>query len=150
MTAVRRVLAATAAVAALGATAGCSAVSVGEATLARAADGTYVLLVEICDESPRVRGLMVDDLWEMRAPDVGTSYSVVLPGLDLSAVPPGRRLYVGGWTEDVNYSLYGPDIPAGELVALRPGELVSTDDDGHHEATATTCLLYTSPSPRDS
>ncbi|GAB3077722.1 hypothetical protein [Nocardioides zeae] len=139
MTAVRRVLATTAAVAALGATAGCTAVSVGEATLARAADGTYVLLVEICDDDPEVTWLFVDE-WETRAPGAtaGRSYSVVLTGLDVSAVPPRQELYIGGWTEDVNHSLPGPDITAAELVALRPGELISTDDDGHHEATATT------------
>lgn len=137
MTAVRRVLAATATVVALGVTAGCTAVSVGDSTLARAADGTYVLLVEICDEDPPVTWLFVDD-WETRAPsaDAGRSYSVALAGLDVSAMPPDQELSVGGWTGKSDHSLPGPDVTAGQVAALRPGELfVLTDGDGHQART---------------
>ena len=137
MTAVRRVLVACTTVAALGATAGCSAVSVGRSTLARAPDGTYVLLVEICDSQPPVVALLIDDLWEAAAPDdAGHSYSVVLSGLDLAGVPPDRELFVGGWTDEADHSLSGPDVTAGQVAALRAGELIVLTDEGDYGAFA--------------
>ncbi|HEY1134780.1 MAG TPA: hypothetical protein VGE77_09405 [Nocardioides sp.] len=138
MTAVRRVLAATATLAGLGAMTGCGPASVGESTLARADDGTYVMLVEICRGKPEVVVLTIDDLWEAEAPDAGRSYAVVLSGLDVSAVPRDEDLYVGGWTEDINHTLYGPNVSAGEVADLRPGELFALDDDGDYRATTTT------------
>lgn len=38
----------------------------------------------------------------------------------------------------MDYALYGPDITAGALAALRPGELVGLTDDGGYEARTTT------------